>query len=90
MERLKKAGPDRKLVGFEMIGRGIARDHYPVWIDGEQISEVTSGSPAPSLGKHVGLAYLPIQYTEIDQLLEVEVRGKRIQAKVVPTPFYKR
>jgi aminomethyltransferase len=90
LERLKKAGPDRKLVGFEMIGRGIARDHYPVWIDGEQISEVTSGSPAPSLGKHVGLAYLPIQYTEIDQLLEVEVRGKRIQAKVVPTPFYKR
>ena len=51
---------------------------------------MTSGSPAPSLGKHVGLAYLPIQYTEIDQLLEVEVRGKRIQAKVVPTPFYKR
>ena len=88
--RLKKTGLDRRLVGFEMVDRGIARDHYPVWVDGERVSEVTSGSPAPSLGKHVGLAYLPIRYTEVDQPLEVEVRGKHLKAKVVPTPFYKK
>ena len=90
LERLQKAGPRRKLVGFEMIDRGIARDHYPIWIDGDRVSEVTSGSPAPSLKKHVGLAYLPIQYADVDQLLEVEVRGKRLKARVVPTPFYKK
>ena len=90
LERLKKAGPDRRLVGFEMVDRGIARDHYSVWVDGEKVSEVTSGSPAPSLGKHVGLTYLPIRYTEVEQLLEVEVRGKRLKAKVVSTPFHKK
>jgi aminomethyltransferase len=90
LESLKKAGPDRKLVGFEMVDRGIARDQYPLWVDGERVSEVTSGSPAPSLKTHVGLAYLPIQYTEVDQPLEVEVRGKHLKAKVVPTPFYKK
>ena len=90
LERLKKAGPDRRLVGFEMVDRGIARDHYSVWVDGEKVSEVTSGSPAPSLGKHVGLTYLPIRYTEVEQLLEVEVRGKRLKAKVVSTPFLKK
>jgi len=51
---------------------------------------VTSGSFAPSLQKSVGLVYLPIQYAQIDQPLEVEIRGKRVQAKVVETPFYHR
>jgi aminomethyltransferase len=90
LARLKIVGPDRRLVGFEMVDRGIARDHYPVWIEGKKVSEVTSGSPAPSLGKHVGLAYLPIRHAEVEQLLEVEVRGKRLKAKVVSTPFYKK
>ncbi len=90
LERLKETGLDRKLIGFEMVDRGIARDHYPVWVDGDRVSEVTSGSPAPSLDKYIGLAYLPIQYAEINQVLEVEVRGKRLKARVVPTPFYKK
>ncbi|MEE8349555.1 MAG: glycine cleavage system aminomethyltransferase GcvT [Acidobacteriota bacterium] len=90
LQRLREKGPDRRLVGFEMVDRGIARDHYPVWVDGKQISEVTSGSPSPSLKKHVGLTYLPVQYTAVDQPLEVEVRGRHLKAKVVPTPFYKK
>ncbi|MEE2822768.1 MAG: glycine cleavage system aminomethyltransferase GcvT [Acidobacteriota bacterium] len=90
LEHSQRAGVKRKLVGFEMLDRGIAREHYPVWIRGKQISEVTSGGPAPFLGKYVGLTYLPIQYTELGQPLEIKIRGKLLKAKVVPTPFHKK
>ncbi|MCH7802795.1 MAG: glycine cleavage system aminomethyltransferase GcvT [Acidobacteria bacterium] len=90
LEKLKEEGKQRKLAGFEMVGRGIARDHYPVIVDGTEVGQVTSGSFAPSLKKSVGLVYLPIQYARIGQPLEVEIRGKRVQAKVVETPFYTR
>ncbi len=90
LENLKEEGQQRKLAGFEMVERGIARDHYPVLVDGTEVGPVTSGSFAPSLKKSVGLVYLPIEYTKIGQPLEVEIRGKRVQAKVVKTPFYKR
>jgi aminomethyltransferase len=86
----KEEGIRRKLVGFEMIDRGIGRDHYPVWIDGEQVGVVTSGSPAPFLGKNIGLSYLPIEKTAVGTQIEVEIRGRRAAAVVVPTPFYKR
>lgn len=85
-----EAGLTRKLVGFEMVGRGIARDHYPVFIDGKQAGLVTSGSPAPFLQKNIGLCYLPITHTEPGTPIQVEVRGKLVDAVVVPTPFYKR
>ena len=80
----------RKLVGFEMIDRGIARDHYPVYLDQEPVGKVSSGGFAPSLQKSIGLVYLPLAQTHIGQLLKVEVRGRRLLAKVVETPFYKR
>jgi aminomethyltransferase len=86
----KEEGIQRRIVGFEIIGRGIARPHYPVFVQGEKISEVTSGTYSPFLKKSIGLAYLPIQSTETDTVLEIEIRGKRVQAKVVPLPFYKR
>ncbi len=73
-----------------MVERGIARDHYPVFVDGTELGQVTSGSFAPSLKKSVGLVYLPIEYAKIGQPLEVEIRGKRVQAKVVEMPFYHR
>jgi aminomethyltransferase len=90
LARQKAQGLTRKLVGFEMIERGIARDHYPIFIDGEQVSEVSSGSPAPFLKKNIGLAYLPLAQTTIGSQISVDVRGKLITAQVVPTPFYKR
>jgi aminomethyltransferase len=84
-------GPARKLVGLEMVDRGIGRDGYPVLtLDGEKIGEVTSGSPAPFLKKNIALAYVPVAYAEIGTELAVEVRGAGVKAKVVPTPFYKR
>jgi aminomethyltransferase len=86
----KEAGLTRKLVGFEMMAPGIGRDHYPIWIGDEQVSQVSSGSPAPYLKKNIGLAYLPIAYTEVGKQFDLEIRGKRVAAQVVETPFYKR
>jgi aminomethyltransferase len=87
----KSGGPKRKLVGLEMIERGIGRDGYPVLsLEGERIGEITSGSPAPFLKKNIVLAYVPVAYTEIGTEVGVEIRGQSVKAKVVPTPFYKR
>ncbi len=86
-----KGGPDRKLVGLEMIERGIGRDGYPVCTpDGTRIGEVTSGSPAPFLKKNIAFAYVTVGHAATDTELAVEIRGQLVKAKVVPTPFYKR
>jgi aminomethyltransferase len=84
-------GPAKKLVGLEMVDRGIGRDGYPVLSPaGEPIGVVTSGSPAPFLKKNIALAYVPLAYTEIGTEVAIEVRGAPVKAVVVPTPFYKR
>ena len=86
----KQRGLTRKLVGFEMVERGIARHGYPVVDErGAKIGDVTSGSPCPSLGKNLGLAYVPIAQSSEGTPLLVEIRGKAVEAKVVPLPFYK-
>ncbi len=86
----KEQGVTRKLSAFEMVGRGIARDHFPVYLGQDKVAEVTSGSHAPSLGKAVGLTYLPASSCRPGQEIEIEIRGKRIQAQVVKKPFYSR
>jgi aminomethyltransferase len=86
----KEKGLTRKLAGFEVTDKGIARDGYPAFIDGQQVGHVTSGSPAPFLKKNIGLAYLPIEHIGVGTKFEVDVRGRRLAAEVVPTPFYKR
>jgi aminomethyltransferase len=84
-------GPKRRLVGLEMIERGIGRDGYSVFtVSGERIGEITSGSPAPFLKKNIALAYVPVQYAALDEVVAVEIRGQLVKAKVVATPFYKR
>jgi aminomethyltransferase len=84
-------GPQRKLVGLEMLERGIGRDGYTVCtVSGERIGVVTSGSPAPFLKKNIALAYVPVQYAGLDEIVAVEVRGQLVKARVVKTPFYKR
>jgi len=86
----KRDGAPRKLVGFEMVGRGIARHGYPVLLDGKPVGEVASGSYGPFLRKNIGLCYLPTSRAGAGTEFEVDVRGRRIAARVVPTPFYKR
>lgn len=90
LRREKAEGPRRKLVGFEMIDRGIARHGYPV-VDGkEEIGVVTSGTHSPTLKKAIGLAYLPLDKSAQGTEFLVLNRGKETRARVVPTPFYKR
>ena len=87
----EEGGPKRKLVGLEMIERGIGRDGYPVFsLDGKRLGEITSGSPAPFLKKNIALAYVPVENSALDTEVNVEIRGQMVKAKVVPTPFYKR
>ena len=87
----EEGGPKRKLVGLEMIERGIGRDGYSVFsLDGKRIGEITSGSPAPFLKKNIALAYVPTENSAVDTEVAVEIRGQMVKAKVVPTPFYKR
>jgi len=90
LERHKKDGAPRKLVGFEMVGRGIARHGYEVFVDTASIGRVTSGTYAPFVQKNIGLCYVPTPRAAVGAPLSVDIRGKKVEARVVPTPFYKR
>ena len=91
LERAKAAGLKRTLVGIEMIDRGIARDEYCCCNEaGETVGVVTSGSPSPTLGKNIALAYVPPPFSAVGTILYVEIRGQKCKAHVVATPFYKR
>ncbi|MCD9189552.1 MAG: glycine cleavage system aminomethyltransferase GcvT [Pyrinomonadaceae bacterium] len=90
LAKLKEDGVKRKIVGFEVIDRGIARDEMEVYVGDEKVGVVTSGSPAPFLKKNIGLAFLPTEFAKNGQEIKIDVRGKKLAAVVVPTPFYKR
>lgn len=86
----KQEGLTRRLVGFEMIERGIPRSHYPLAADGREIGWVSTGSYAPSLDKNIGLGFVSPRFAALDTEIEVVIRGKGVKAKVIKTPFYKR
>ena len=86
----KESGLRRKLVGFEMCGRGIGRDGYEVFLDGAAAGWVTSGSPAPALNKNIGLCYLPFEHAVPGQTIQIMIRNQPVEAVTVETPFYKR
>jgi aminomethyltransferase len=90
LEAQKKGGPPRKLVGFEVLGRGIARHGYPVLVHHQPAGAVTSGTYAPFVQKNIGLCYLPAAHAAVGTEFEIDVRGRPVPARVVPTPFYKR
>jgi aminomethyltransferase len=84
-------GPRRKLVGLEMLERGIGRDGYPVCtLAGEEVGVVTSGSPAPFLKKNIAMAYVPAELTSVGTEVAVKIRNQNVRAQVVAQPFYKR
>jgi aminomethyltransferase len=86
----KESGITRKLVGFEMVGRGIGRDGYEVHVNGAAAGWVTSGGPAPTLNKNIGLCYLPVDHAVVGRTIHVMVRNQPVEAVTVPTPFYVR
>lgn len=89
LERQRKEGLKRKLVGFEMMERGIARHQYPVFCNGEEVGIVTSGTPSPTTGKNIGLAYLRYDLIKPGTEIEIKIRDNYAKAKVVKLPFYK-
>ncbi len=90
LARQKEKGPERKLVGFEVVGRGIARDGHGVLVGGEEAGRVTSGTWSPTLEKALGMAYLPVATSETGREIELEVRGRRLPGVVADLPFYRR
>jgi len=87
----KEAGVSRKLIGFELIERGIPRHDYEIVdVDGNNIGIVTSGTQSPSLGKAIGMGYVKTEFTALDSEIFILIRDKKIAAKVVKMPFYKK
>jgi aminomethyltransferase len=86
----KRAGWKRIIVGFEMEGRLIARDGYPVFIGGEPDGKVTSGSPSPTLKKNIGMAFVPVEYSAVGTAVEIGIRNQKAAARIIKLPFYKR
>lgn len=90
LEAQKEKGVPRKLVGLEMIDRGIARSHYPIQKNGEEVGFITSGSFSPTLNKNIALALVRADLAEMGSTCDVIIRGKAVKAQIIPTPFYKR
>src|SRR5690606_1897973 len=90
LERQRDQGVPRRLVGFKLEGRGIPRQGYPLFAGGREVGRVTSGSMSPSLGEPVGMGYVEAACAEPGTLLEMEMRGRRIPARVVEGRFVER
>ncbi len=90
LEKLKREGFKRKLVGFKMEDRGIARHGYRVKREGQEIGCVTSGTFSPTLKVGIGLAFVPIKFKEPGTDIEIDIRNHPAKARIVPLPFYKR
>lgn len=91
LKKQKEAGVSRKLVGFEMVERGIPRHDYEIVdADGKNIGIVTSGTQAPSLGKAIGMGYVKTEFSAVDSEIFILIRDKKVKAKVVKMPFYKK
>ncbi len=89
LEEIRAAKLKRKLVGFEMLDKGVPRQHYAIVRDGETVGEVTSGTLSPTLGKSIGLGYVDVPHHKRGTEIEIQIRKRRVAAKIVRTPFYK-
>lgn len=90
LEKQKKEGVTRKLVGFELTEPGIPRQHYPILKDAQKVGEVTSGTMGPSVKRAIGIGYVPTALSAEGATFHVEIRGRPVAARVVKTPFYKK
>lgn len=90
LSKQKEQGLTRKLVGIEMIDKGIPRTGYEVFVNGVQVGTVTTGTQSPTLKKNVGLALIDKSHTALGTEVEVQIRKKRLKAIVIATPFYKK
>ncbi|MBI4641305.1 MAG: glycine cleavage system aminomethyltransferase GcvT [Candidatus Tectomicrobia bacterium] len=88
LRKQRKEGIKRKFVAFEMVDPGIPRQHYGIFVGEAAVGEVTSGTMSPSLNKAIGVGYVAIEHATIGEELEIDIRGQRRKAKIVPRPFY--
>ena len=84
-----REGIKKKLVGFEVLDKRIARHNYKIYYNGKPVGRITSGTFAPFLKKNIAMGYVPIELAKIDNILDIDIRGKMVKAKIVPLPFYK-
>lgn len=87
---VKQQGPQRLLSGIELLDRGIPRGGYAIYSNDQQIGTLTSGAPGPTVGKNIGLGYITASHATIGQEVQIDIRGKRVAARIVAVPFYKR
>jgi aminomethyltransferase len=90
LRKIRDEGPSRKLVAFNMIGRGIPRHGYNISDGQNTIGQVSSGSPSPTLDMNIGLGYVPIEYSTLNSTIYVDIRGRPVEAKITTLPFYTR
>ena len=90
LEQVAQQGVQRKLAGFQMVGRGISRHGYAIVLDGAIVGEVTSGGYAPTLDSYIGLGYVPVELAPPGSGFAVDIRGKLVEARTVALPFYSR
>lgn len=90
LQAVKEQGPQRLLVGVELLERGVLRGGYPLYAQEEQIGSLTSGGPGPTIHKHIGMGYVEASQAIVGKQIQVEIRGKRSAAQIVALPFYKR
>jgi len=88
--KVKEEGPKRKLIGIEMIERGISRAGYAIYENDQQIGSLTSGAPGPALNKNIGIGYVEASHAVVGNTVQIDIRGKRTAAQIVVLPFYKR
>ena len=90
LRRIREQGVARRLVGFNMVGRGIPRHGYDITHESRPIGEVTSGGPSPTLDRNLGLGYVPTEYSPVGSRFQIDIRGRSVDAEVTPLPFYSR
>ena len=88
LRRIRDAGTSRKIVGFEMRSRGIARHGHAISIEGKEVGVVTSGTHSPTLGSAIAMGYIDVKHAELGTAVQIDVRGKTVEAEVVPLPFH--
>ena len=88
LRKIRDAGTPRKITGFEMRSRGIARHGHVISIDGKEVGIVTSGSHSPTLGSAIAMGYIDVEHSELGTSVQIDVRGKTVEAEVVSMPFY--
>lgn len=88
IEKEKKEGIKRKLIGFEILESGIARYNYPIYFEGKEIGKVTSGTLSPTLNKAIGMGYVETLYAEVGKEIDIGIRNRKVKAKIIKPPFY--